>query len=436
LFYEEVDLMQVLLILAAMISYSSFVLDNGLRVFVHEDHTVQIAVMNILYDVGSRDEQPDKTGFAHLFEHLMFGGSINIPNYDEPLQLVGGENNAFTNTDITNYYLTVPASNIETGFWLESDRMLSLSFDPKVLEVQRKVVIEEFKQRYLNQPYGDIWLKLRPLSYTRHPYQWATIGKEISHIENATLQDVKDFFFTHYIPNNAILVVAGNVTVEQVKALSEKWFGPIPAGKKAVRNLQQEAKQSAKRVLDVYAKVPANALYKSYHMKGRFDQDYYATDLLSDVLSRGHSSRLYQQLVKEKEIFTSISAFTMGSIDPGLLVISGRVKDGIDLKDAENEIEQVIAELKTDGPTEEELFKVKNLAISTLEFGEVEVINRAMNLAFSALSGNPELVNSELDFIQAVKAEDIQRLASQILDESNANVLYYHAEQIEKQIIQ
>ena len=191
-----------------MIPYSSFTLDNGLQVFVHEDHSVQIAVMNILYDVGSRDEQPDKTGFAHLFEHLMFGGSVNIPNYDEPLQLVGGENNAFTNTDITNYYLTVPAANIETGFWLESDRMLSLSFDPHVLDVQRKVVIEEFKQRYLNQPYGDVWLKLRPLVYTTHPYQWATIGKEISHIENATLHDVKDFFFTHYVPSNAILVVA------------------------------------------------------------------------------------------------------------------------------------------------------------------------------------------------------------------------------------
>src|SRR6188472_3325951 len=215
-----------------MISYSSFVLDNGLKVFVHEDPTVQIAVMNILYDVGSRDERPDKTGFAHLFEHLMFGGSLHIPSYDEPLQLVGGENNAFTNTDITNYYLTVPASNIETGFWLESDRMLSLSFDPKVLEVQRKVVIEEFKQRYLNQPYGDVWLRLRPMAYKVHPYQWATIGKEISHIEEATLDDVKAFFHRHYVPNNAILVVAGNVTIDQVRKLSEKWFGGIPSGEK------------------------------------------------------------------------------------------------------------------------------------------------------------------------------------------------------------
>ena len=330
---------------AAMISFNEFTLDNGLRVIVHEDHSVQLAVMNILYDVGSRDENPDKTGFAHLFEHLMFGGSINIPSYDEPLQLVGGENNAFTNTDITNYYLTLPASNLETGFWLESDRLLSLSFDPKVLEVQRKVVIEEFKQRYLNQPYGDVWLKLRPLAYQQHPYQWATIGKEISHIENATMDDVKDFFFTHYIPNNAILVVAGNVKLEQVKQLAEKWFGPIPAGKKKERKLSVEPKQIQKRELNVEAKVPANALYKTFHMPGRFSNDYYAIDLLSDVLSRGHSSRLYQALVKEKELFTSVSAFVMGTIDPGLVVVNGRLKEGVELKKAEAEVDVVLNEV-------------------------------------------------------------------------------------------
>ncbi|MBA4056493.1 MAG: peptidase M16, partial [Marivirga sp.] len=304
-----------------MVSFKEFTLENGLKVIVHEDPTVQIAVMNILYDVGSRDERPEKTGFAHLFEHLMFGGSKNIPNYDEPLQRVGGENNAFTNTDITNYYLTLPASNIETGFWLESDRMLSLSFDPKVLEVQRKVVIEEFKQRYLNQPYGDVWLKLRPLAYQVHSYQWATIGKEISHIEDATMEDVKEFFFRYYVPNNAVLVVAGNVTADQVKKLSEKWFGPVPAGTKG-RNLVAEPKQTKKRFLEVGAKVPASAFYKAYHMPGRFHQDYYAIDLLNDIMSRGQSSRLYQQLVKEKEIFTSISSFVMGTIDPGLFVIS------------------------------------------------------------------------------------------------------------------
>ena len=411
-----------------MIPYSSFVLDNGLKVFVHEDHSVQIAVLNILYDVGSRDERPDKTGFAHLFEHLMFGGSVNIPNYDEPLQMVGGENNAFTNADITNYYLTVPAANIETGFWLESDRMLSLSFDPQVLEVQRKVVIEEFKQRYLNQPYGDVWLKLRPLVYTTHSYQWATIGKEISHIENATLDDVRDFFFKYYIPNNAILVVAGNITVDQIKGLAEKWFGPIPAGIKPERKIQAEPMQLAKRELEVKAKVPANALYKAYHMPARFEADYYASDLLSDILSRGNSSRLYNTLVQQKEIFTSISSFTTGSIDPGLLVISGRVKDGISLTDAEGEVDLILEEIMKKGVTDAEIQKVKNQALATLEFGEVEVINRAMNLAFAALSGNADLVNQEEEKILEVTTADVHRMANRIFRESNASVMYYKAE--------
>ncbi|MEY4929482.1 MAG: hypothetical protein RI909_206 [Bacteroidota bacterium] len=411
-----------------MIPFSSFALDNGLKVFVHEDPTVQIAVMNILYDVGSRDERPDKTGFAHLFEHLMFGGSVNIPNYDDPLQLVGGENNAFTNTDITNYYLTVPASNIETGFWLESDRMLSLSFDPQVLEVQRKVVIEEFKQRYLNQPYGDVWLKLRPLVYTTHSYQWATIGKDISHIEHATLDDVRDFFFKYYIPNNAILVVAGNVTVDQVKQLSEKWFGPIPAGVKPERKIQTEPKQLNKRSTEIKANVPANALYKAYHMPGRFDHDYHAYDLLSDILSRGDSSRLYNTLVKEKEMFTSISSFTMGTIDPGLIVISGRIKDGIDLKDADREVDLILEEVMKNGVTNDELQKVKNQALVALEFGEVELINRAMNIAFYALSGDAALVNEDEARINSVTTDDIHRIAKSVFVENNASVMYYQAE--------
>lgn len=410
-----------------MIEYSSFTLENGLRVLVHEDPSVDIAVMNILYDVGSRDEHPDKTGFAHLFEHLMFGGSRNIPSYDEPLQRVGGENNAFTNTDITNYYLTVPATNLETGFWLESDRMLSLSFDPEVLQVQRNVVVEEFRQRYLSQPYGDVWLKLRPLCYQSHPYQWATIGKEISHIENATLDDVREFFFRFYIPSNAILVVAGKVKTEQVKALSEKWFGPIPAGKRPVRNIQAEPGQTSRRQLDVQANVPAHALYKAYHMPGRFDADYYAADLLGDVLGRGESSRLYRQLVKEKEIFTAISSFSMGTIDPGLLVINGRLKEGKTLAEAEKHVNDVLSEIRAYGPTEEELEKVKNQAESTLEFGEVEVMNRAMNLAFAALSGDPEVVNQEAEKIAAVSRQDIQRVAQMVLRETNANVLYYEA---------
>ncbi len=410
-----------------MIDFSEFTLANGLRVIVHEDPTVQIAVMNILYDVGSRDETEDKTGFAHLFEHLMFGGSGNIQNYDEPLQMVGGENNAFTNTDITNYYLTVPAANIETGFWLESDRMLSLSFDPNVLEVQRKVVIEEFKQRYLNQPYGDVWLKLRPLAYNVHPYKWATIGKEISHIENATMEDVKNFFFKHYTPSNAILVVAGNVTIEQVKNLAEKWFGPIPAGKNKQRTLPNEPQQHEKKFLEVKAKVPADAFYKSWHMPGRFHDDYYAIDLLSDILSRGQSSRLYQELVKEQELFTSISSFLMGTVDPGLFVVSGRLKEGVDLKKAEEAVDKILNSIVLQGVEEDELQKVKNQAESSIEFEKVEVINRAMNLAFSALSGNVNLVNEEGDKINSVTTSDVKRVASTVLKEENSSVMYYRA---------
>ena len=410
-----------------MISFTSFSLDNGLQIMVHPDTRVDIAVMNILYKVGSRDEVPEKTGFAHLFEHLMFGGSKHIPSYDEPLQRVGGENNAFTNTDITNYYLTLPASNLETGFWLESDRMMSLSFDPEVLEVQRNVVVEEFRQRYLNQPYGDVWLKLRPLAYTTHPYQWDTIGKEISHIEQATLQDVEDFFYRYYVPSNAIMVVAGNVTEKQVRELSEKWFAAIPASRQVERRRPEEPKQGAKRKLMVEAAVPADALYKAFHMPGRFHPDYYAMDMLSDILGRGESSRLYHKLVKEKEVFTSISSYGMGSLDPGLLVASGRLCEGVSLVQAEEEIDSILKGIIDAGVTESELEKVKNQAETSLEFGEVEVMNRAMNLAFASLSGDANLVNLEAGKIRAVTRQDIHRVANEILREENSNVLHYRA---------
>ena len=412
-----------------MISFSSFTLDNGLKVLVHEDPSVDIAVMNILYDVGSRDEQPDKTGFAHLFEHLMFGGSKNIPSYDEPLQRVGGENNAFTSTDITNFYLTVPATNLETGFWLESDRMLGLSFDPAVLEVQRNVVIEEFKQRYLSQPYGDVWLKLRPLAYQVHPYQWATIGKEIAHIENATLEDVKDFFYRYYLPSNAIMVVAGKVTTDEVRRLSEKWFAPILSPGKPKRKIPVEPSQQKKRVLTVETNVPADALYKTFPMPGRFHPDYYAIDLLSDILSHGQSSRLIQQLVKEKEIFSSISANGMGSIDPGLLVVSGRVNDKISLERAEEEVDLILKKIIDDGVNESELEKVKNQAESMLEFDKVEVMNRAMNLAFASLSGDPNLINLEAEKIRSVTTADIKRVARETLKEERSSLLYYKSTQ-------
>lgn len=411
-----------------MISYEKFTLKNGLQVFVHEDKSTPMAVINILYNVGSRDETPDKTGFAHLFEHLMFGGSINIPSYDEALQMVGGENNAFTSPDITNYYMTLPANNLETGFWLESDRMLSLAFDEKSLEVQRKVVIEEFNQRYLNQPYGDVWLKLRPLAYKLHSYSWATIGKEISHIEDATMDDVKAFFAKFYTPNNAILVVAGNVTLSQVETLAEKWFEPIPAGEQYIRNLVKEPKQTEARRLDVTAKVPANAIYKTWHSYEKLSPDYVASDLLSDMLGHGKSSRLYTKLVKEKALFSSIGAHISGSIEPGLFIVEGRLNEGVTFEEAEVAINEVIDNLLIDGISEEELSKVKNQAESTLVFSEVELLNRAMHLAFAANLGDVDIANNELEKLKLVTVEQVMKVAREMLVETNCSTLIYRAE--------
>ena len=409
-----------------MIAFEQFKLSNGLQVLVHEDHSTPLAVLNLVYNVGSRDEDGERTGFAHLFEHLMFGGSVNIPSYDEPLQNVGGENNAFTSPDLTNYYLTLPADNLETGFWLESDRMLSLSFDPKVLEVQRKVVVEEFKQRYLNQPYGDAWLKLRPLAYKKHPYKWATIGKDISHIEKASMDEVKGFFKKFYHPANAVLVVAGNVTLARAKQLCEKWFAPIPAGNKYLRDLPAEPEQTQKRSLDLEAPVPLDAIYKAYHMPGRYHDHYHQADLSGDILGRGKSSRFYQQLVKGKKLFSDIHAYVTGSVDPGLLVIQGNLNQGIDHQTAEAGIDEIIDNFKLDLVGDEELEKVKNQAESTLVFSEVELLNRAMNLAFGALVGNPDYINQESRKIQSVTSEEIKNLANQVLRDENSATLYYH----------
>lgn len=410
-----------------MIKYQHFTLDNGLKVYVHEDHSTPLAAVNILYNVGAKDEDENKTGFAHLFEHLMFGGSKHVASYDEPLQNVGGENNAFTSNDITNYYITLPAVNIETAFWLESDRMLSLSFDPEVLEVQRSVVIEEFKQRYLNQPYGDVWLKLRPLAYSVHSYKWPTIGKEISHIENATMQDVKDFFFKYYIPNNAFLVVAGNVKTENIKVLVEKWFGPIPAGKPYNRNLPVEPVQTSPRRMELEANVPLDAIYKVYHTCGKLSPEYYASDLLSDILGRGKSSRLYEKLVKEKKIFNSINAHLSGSFDPGLLIIDGKLNEGVSIETGEQEILKIVDEICKNEVPVEDLTKVKNQAEASIVFEQVELSNRALNLAIAAMLGDPELVNKDAENIQKVTAAEIKTVANKILKEENCSTLYYRA---------
>lgn len=410
-----------------MIHYNKFTLANGLRVIVHEDHTTPMAVINVLYDVGARDENPAQTGFAHLFEHLMFGGSINIPSYDEPLQMAGGENNAYTTSDLTNYYISLPAENIETGFWLESDRMLSLAFDEKSLDVQRKVVSEEFKEHYINKPYGDVWHKMRELAYTTHPYRWMTIGKELSHIENAKLEDVKAFFFKFYRPVNAILAVGGNVTVDQVKALAEKWFGDIPSGEKYQRNLPVEPAQEAAHKLEVKANVPLDALYKCYHMYARTDKRYYAADLISDILGGGSSSRLHQVLVKEKKLFSNIECYHFGSLDAGLMTIEGKLVKGVKMKDAEKAIQVELEKLQNEVISERELQKVKNRVESLLAFEDMSLLNRANNLAFYELLGDAALMNREFENYEVVTATEIHEEAKLLLDEKNSNTIYYYA---------
>lgn len=408
-----------------MIEFQKFKLKNNLTVIVHQDKSTPMACLNIIYDVGARDEDENKTGFAHLFEHLMFGGSVNIPNYDEPLQLVGGENNAFTTNDITNYYCTVPSENLETAFWLESDRMLSLAFDKKSLEVQRSVVIEEFKQRYLNQPYGDVWLLLRPLIYNVHPYRWATIGKEIKHIEDATMEDVKAFFKEHYNPSNAVLVVAGDVEVDQVKALAEKWFEPIDAGMKPKRNLPAEPPQTEYRSLTVERDVPISSIYRAYRMCARNDEEYHTVDLLSDILSRGNSSRLYKNLIKDKQLFSDINAYVMGDFDKGLFVISGKINDGVTIEQAEAGIDAEIAKMQNELVAADELQKCKNKIESTVTYSEADVLNKATNLAISELLGDANLINLEIENYQKVTAEGIKEQANKILQKTNCSTLFY-----------
>lgn len=410
-----------------MIEFEKFTLHNGLKVIVHQDTSTPLVAMNILYDVGARDEAPDKTGFAHLFEHLMFGGSVNIPKYDVPLENAGGENNAFTNNDITNYYLTIPKQNLELAFWLESDRMLDLAFSKKSLKVQQNVVIEEFKQSYLNQPYGDVWLLLRPLAYKVHPYQWSTIGKEISHIENATMNDVKAFYKKFYNPRNAILVVAGNVTTPKIKALAEKWFGPIPSGETHTRNIPREPKQTEPRSLSVTRKVPFDSIYTVYHMCSRSDKPYYSTDLTSDILSNGYSSRLYSRLVMDKRLFSEINAFISGDLDEGLFVITGKLMKKVKMETAHRAITDELENIRQNPVSERELQKVKNKIESTLQFSEINILDKAMNLAYSELLGDADLINQEILKYQAVTREDILNTAQNLFRQENSTTLFYHA---------
>jgi predicted Zn-dependent peptidase len=408
-----------------MIQFKEHILPNGLKVIIHEDLSTPLAALNIAYNVGSKHEQPHRTGFAHLFEHLMFGGSKNIPNFDEPLQLVGGDNNAYTTIDLTNYYLTIPANNLETSFWLESDRMLELDFSQKSLDIQKNVVIEEFKQRYLNQPYGDVWSLMRSTAYKVHPYQWPTIGKDPKHIEEATLEEVKQFFYSHYAPNNAVLVAAGNIQEEQILEWSNKWFGSIPNRTLTPHNIPVEPKQTEQRHLVVERDVPFDAIYMAWHMCDRLHPDYYATDLISDVLSNGQSSRMFRKLVIEQQLFNELDAYISGDHDAGLFAVAGKLNEGVSIEKAQEAIQLEIQAICNEMVDEYELQKVKNKVESTLIYTEMNFLNKAMNLANYSILGNINLINQQSSSYQNVTPKDLHRVANTIFRDENCSVIHY-----------
>lgn len=408
-----------------MIDFTRTCLDNGLKVLLHRDPSTPLVAINILYNIGSRDENPELTGFAHLFEHLMFGGTPAVPEYDTPLMLAGGDNNAFTSNDITNYYITLPADNIETGLWLESDRMQGLDFSQKSLDNQKNVVIEEFKQRYLNQPYGDSMLKLRPMAYKYHPYRWSTIGMNISHIEKATLKQVKDFYYSHYAPNNAILSITGNIEPEKTLALVNKWFGGIMPRKIETRSLIAEPAQTEARSLIIESNVPADSLYKAWHTGPRMSDDFYSLDMLTDILSGGESGRLHNSLVRDKKKFTEINAYITGEVDPGLLIISGKLMKGVDFEEAETSISEELEKLKTDYIPEEELEKVKNKFEASHVFANTNILNKAMNLGFFELLGDATSVNDEIKNYFKITSETEIEIARKVLNSNNCSTLYY-----------
>ena len=415
-----------------MINYKRFLLENGLRVLVHKDKSTPLIAMNILYDVGSRDENPSMTGFAHLFEHLMFGGSVNAPDFDTPLQLVGGENNAFTNNDITNYYLTIPSENIETGFWLESDRMLELDFSQKNLDNQKNVVIEEFNQRYLNQPYGDAILKLRPLAYKVHPYRWPTIGMDMAHIKNTDLEQVKRFFFSHYAPNNAILALTGNIEYDLAFKLSQKWFGTIERRVIPVRNLPSEPEQTQERTLSIERDVPSTALYKVWHIGPRKSKDFYTLDLITDLLAGGESGRLHTKLVREKKLFSEINAYLTADIDPGLIIVQGKLMKGVDIQLAEKSVNEVINGLLSRNDIKDEMEKVKNKFESSTVFSNTSILNKAANLSFFELLGDPGLINNEVHSYRNVSHESVMDAIERYFIPTNCCTIKYISTRKEK----
>ena len=408
-----------------MVNFKREVLDNGLTVIVHEDFSTPLVAINVLYKVGSKDEQSHKTGITHLFEHLMFGGTREVPDFDEPIQLAGGENNAFTNADITNFYDVLPAENLEVALWLEANRMEKLKLNKKTLDTQKKVVIEEFKETCLNEPYGDVWHHLSDLSYHLHPYKWPTIGADISHIEAIQLEDTLDFYQRNYGPHNAILVLSGNVKYEDGFQLAKKWFGHIQGGSPTRLTLSTIEKLGSKIHKTVTGQVPSRALYLAFKMSARLERDFYITDLISDILSNGRSSRFYQRLIKDQQLFSFIDAYISGTTDPGLFIIDGRIMDGVSMEEARNAVWKELHEISTELMTERELEKIKNKAESNLVFSESSALNKSMSLAYFEYLEDANLINHEVEIYQSISAEEIKRVAATLLD-ANAHVeLFY-----------
>lgn len=410
-----------------MINYETFTLTNGLKVIVHQDKSIPKVVFNILYRVGSKDEESSRTGFAHLFEHLMFRGSKNIPKYDTPLQRVGGQNNAFTSADVTNYYLNLPANQLETAFWLESDRMLELGLTEEKLETEKEVVINEYKQRYLNQPYGDAQLRMREMAFKVHPYRWTPIGQKMSHIAQATMEDVKDFFYGYYAPNNATLVVAGDVDMDQVHRLTEKWFGPIPKRPLKKHLIEQEPAQETARQETCHGPVPHPAVYKMYHIPAHTDPNYYTFEIIAALLASGTNSRLYQKLVKQQKVAMSVSAFSWQLHDPGVMSIDGHVAEGHSIAAYETAVQETLNELQN--TTEADLQRMKNKLEAGHVMEQTSLFQKALNLAFSDTLGDVRLTNEVVNRFHNVTLNQVKEAAATYFVPNNASTLYYLPEQ-------
>ena len=410
-----------------MPEFSRNKLSNGLNIIVCRDLSTPMAALDICYHVGSKNEDFEHTGFSHLFEHLMFGGSKNIPDFDLPLQNAGGENNAYTTNDLTNYYLTLPSANLEIGFWLESDRMLELAFSQEGLEIQQNVVIEEFKQRTLNRPYGDVWPLVRELAYEIHPYRWPVIGRDINHIKNATIDEVKSFFYRYYAPDNATLIVSGNVDEDNVLTLAEKWFAPLPCRNVVRMPVPQEPEQTSFKLKIVERNVPDTMIYMAFHMGERHSREYYICDMISDILAGGNSSRLYCKLVKEKQLFVEVDAYISGDNDPGLFVVAGKLSKSLTIENAALLIWEELSRLKEEFVDDIEIDKIKNKLEADRVFSQMNYLNVAQELASFESLGDAGLINEQSSIYQSIMAEDIRSVAQHIFRMENCSQLNYIA---------